>query len=315
MYKALVIGCGNIGALYDFNNGEVQTHVKAFHLSPKFSLSIFDIDSTVTKKIADKYNCEIIKIIDLKTLKSFDCVSICTPTETHFSLVKLSIDAGVKVIICEKPISKNITELINVKSIYLNGKSKILTNYIRRFQPSFISLKKIVSKLMTNEILTNVSIRYQKGFINNCSHAFDTIEFLTDTEINLAEIKKNNIIFDYFKDDPTLSLQATWNMTNMSITGLSNVSFSNFEIDLYFEYHKICIKNAGQNIEILKAEKGEQFLQTLNIQDQYTREHCLKNYMERVIENVHELLNNKDQKDNFIQSISLNQKMLNYINS
>lgn len=315
MYNSLVIGCGNIGALYDFNNGEVQTHVKAYHINPGFSLSIFDINKTIAKKIAHKYHCEIIDVIDNKTLKSFDCVSICTPTDTHFSLLKMAIDAGVKVIICEKPISNNLYELNDVKSIYLNGKSKILTNYIRRFQPSFISLKKIVSKLMTNEILTNVSIRYQKGFINNCSHAFDTIEFLADTEINLAEIKKNNIIFDYFKDDPTLSLQAIWNKTNMSITGLSNVFFSNFEIDLYFEYHKICIKNAGQNIEIYRAEKGELFLQPLNIQDIYTREQCLKNYMVSVIDNVYQLLRNKERKDNFLQSLSLNQRMLNYINS
>ena len=168
---------------------------------------------------------------------------------------------------------------------------------------------------MAKELLTNISIRYQRGFINNCSHAFDTIEFLTGSEIDLKEIKMHNIDFDHFINDPTISLQARWNKTNVSVTGLSKVRFSHFEFDLFFEYFKICIKNAGQNIEIFKAEKGEQLLLSLNIQDKYTRENCLKNYMEHVIENAYELLINNGQKDNFIQSVSLNQRMLNYINS
>lgn len=314
MYRALVIGCGNIGAGYDFNNDQIQTHVKAFHLDPRFSLSIFDIKRTVAEKISARYHCEIVDIIDGKTLNSFDCVSICTSTNTHFSLLKMAIESGVKVIICEKPISNDLNELNVAKSIYLNGKSRILVNYIRRFQPPFIDLKEFVAELSAKETLTNINIRYQRGFINNCGHAFDTIEFLTGLEIDLAEIKIHNKIFDHFKNDPTLSLQAIWNRTNVIIAGLSNVCFSHFEFDLYFEYFKICIKNAGQNIEVYKAEKGEQFFQPLNILDKFTQKQCLKNYMVSVIDKVYQILNDEGKKDNFLQSVSLNQRMLNYIN-
>ncbi|HLX91950.1 MAG TPA: Gfo/Idh/MocA family oxidoreductase, partial [Puia sp.] len=87
MYKALVIGCGNIGALYDFNNGEIQTHVKALHLNPRFSLSIFDNDKDLAKKISRKYACETVEMLDDETLQSFDCISICTPTRTHAGFI------------------------------------------------------------------------------------------------------------------------------------------------------------------------------------------------------------------------------------
>ncbi|OGI11755.1 MAG: hypothetical protein A2Y40_01070 [Candidatus Margulisbacteria bacterium GWF2_35_9] len=313
MYKALVIGCGNIGALYDLNNDQVQTHTKAFHFDPKFSLSIFDINKIVAEKIAYKYHCEVVKDIDEKKLNSFDCVSICTPTNTHYSFLKQSICAGVQLIICEKPVSDKINELNDVKTIYTKGKSKILINYIRRFQPAFIELKKTISTLLKNEALTNINIRYHRGFINNCSHAFDTIEFLTGSEICLTEIKKHNIIFDHFDNDPTMSLQAKWKDTNINVTGLSNVCFSHFEFELYFEYYKIHIKDSGQNIVIYKAKKAEGFLQPLNILDQYTREQCLNNYMKHVIDKAYQLLSNKKQEDNFLQSISLNKKMINYL--
>ena len=310
----MVIGCGNIGALYDFNNDQVQTHAKAYHLDSRFSLSVFDIDTTVAKTISTKYNAEIVDVIDEVTLHRFDCVSICTPTDTHFHLLTMAVDAGVRVIICEKPISNNSDELDKAKSIYFNGKSKIIVNYIRRFQPSFIELKNLVSEIMAQQQLTNINIKYQRGFINNCSHAFDSIEFLIGDEMNLTEVKRHNVVYDHFDKDSTLSLMAIWNKVNLSIIGLSNVCFSHFEFDLYFEYHKICIKNSGQNIEIYRAVKGEHFLQPLTIQDQYTRDQCLKNYMVNVIDMAYQLLNKEEQKDNFLQSIGLNQRMLNYIN-
>lgn len=314
MFKALVIGCGNIGALYDFNNDQIQTHVKAYHSDPRFSLAIFDINKTIIKKIYHKYKCEVVESINKEILSKFDCVSICTSTDTHFQFLKMAIESEVKVILCEKPISNDINELDEVKSLVTNLNSKVIVNYIRRFQPSFFELKEVVSKIFCEEELTNLSIRYQRGFINNCSHALDTIEFLTDSEMILTEIKKHNVIYDQFNNDPTLSLQAIWNKTNVNIVGLSNVCFSHFEIDLYFQYSKICIKNAGQIIEVYKSEKSEQFLQPLVIQGQFTREQCLKNYMSNVINQVFLLLNNEKQEDNFLQSISLNQRILNYIN-
>jgi predicted dehydrogenase len=313
MLKALVIGCGNIGAWYDYNNDQVLTHAKAYFLDPRFSLSIFDINKTIVENISARYHCEVLGVIDAMSLKAFDCISICTPTNTHSHFLKMAIDAGVKAIVCEKPISNDLGELEFVASAYRNGKSKIIVNYIRRFQPAFIELKKFISKLITEEKVTNIDIRYQRGFINNCSHAFDTIEFLMDCQMNLEEIKYNNVVFDQFNNDPTLSLQAIWNKTNVSIIGLSNICFSHFEFDIYFEYHKVCIKNAGQIVEIYKAEKAEKFFQPLNIQDQYTRNQCLKDYMKNVVDCVYQLSSQKDQKDNFLQSINLNQRMLNYL--
>ena len=88
MYRGLVIGCGNIGALYDFDNAQIITHAKAIHTDPRFSLSVFDINKELAKKISSKYNCEIIEEINEQTMQSFNCVSICTPTHTHYEFLE-----------------------------------------------------------------------------------------------------------------------------------------------------------------------------------------------------------------------------------
>lgn len=312
MYKVLVIGCGNIGAQYDINNNEIQTHVKAWYLNNLTTVSIFDIDQILATKVADHYQCEIVNNISIDTLSRFDILSICTPTFTHFKILSDALEAGVKTIICEKPISNSIEEMIQLKQIYNNSHSKILVNYMRRFQPDFLSLKLFIQSDLYGDELTNISIRYQRGFVNNCSHAMDLLEFLTDKEITLDQIKIHNKVFDQFDNDATLSLMALWDNVNFDILGLSNVLFSHFEIDLYFKKHKILIKDAGNRIEIYKSEGKSTFLLPLILQEDLSKKECLKSYMIAVTNHAIELIEKPELEDNFINSINLNLKMLNY---
>lgn len=310
MYKALVIGCGNIGAGYDFDNEQVLTHAKALSLNKNFSLTVYDTDSILASKVKEKYSCEAIEDIDVDSLSKFDCVSICSPTSTHYKYLSEAIDAKVKVIVCEKPVSSNIEELPELVKMYKSGTSKIIVNYTRRFQPAYTELKKFVSDLLKQEKLTNFSIRYQRGFINNCSHAADLIEFLTDKKFELTNIKKNNLVTDHFESDPTLSMTANLSDANVNVLGLSNVLFPYFDIDLYFESTKIEIKELGRTIEILKADERFTVLSSKKI-----FQNCMKDNMIHVICKAEELLNNKNMQDNFISSVELNQRMLNYLNN
>jgi predicted dehydrogenase len=313
LFKSLVIGCGNIGALYDFDSEEVLTHTKAYSKNTKFDLTIFDLNIELAHKIAAKYNCTIQTELLLDTLKKYDVVSVCTPTDTHLSILEKCIDAGVKLIICEKPVSNKIEELESIEKKYNQTNSKIIVNYIRRFQPAYIDLKTYVQELLTKEILTNISVRYQRGFINNCSHAFDLIEFLSGLKIKVDSITETARYYDHFPHDPTLSFGANWNTCNISVIGLSYVKFSHFEIDLYFEHQKIKISDAGQTIEIFVSEENTQFLKPLQKQEQFTRTASLKNYMVNVIDHASKILEGKEISDNFLNSTDLNKRMLSYI--
>ncbi|WP_273382998.1 Gfo/Idh/MocA family oxidoreductase [Actinobacillus porcinus] len=47
----------------------------------------------------------------------FDIISICTPIQTHFEIIKACIDAGVKSIFCEKTISYSLKEIDEIISL------------------------------------------------------------------------------------------------------------------------------------------------------------------------------------------------------
>ena len=54
MFKIIIIGCGNIGALYDLKSNKILTHAKAFSLIDNFSLYFYDLNISLTKIVAKK---------------------------------------------------------------------------------------------------------------------------------------------------------------------------------------------------------------------------------------------------------------------
>jgi len=310
LYKALVIGCGNIGAGYDFNNEQVLTHAKALSLNNNFKFKVFDVDKSLAEKISDRYSCGIIENITEDVLKDFNLVSICSPTKTHFEYLTKCFNANVEVVICEKPVSPDENDLPVLADKYKSGNSKVLVNYTRRFQPAYKKLKDTINNISAEEKLTNVSVRYQRGFLNNCSHAADLIQFLTGNKIVLTNIHRSNLIYDHFENDPTMTLTARWGETNVNLLGLSNVLYPYFDIDFYFESSKVEIKELGKTIEILKNENRF----TPLISKEIFRG-AMKDNMINVLAEAEELLNGSSQNDNFIDAVQLNQKMLNYLNN
>jgi predicted dehydrogenase len=310
LYKALVIGCGNIGAGYDFDNEQVLTHAKALSLNKNFTFEVFDVDKSLAQKVSERYSCGITENITEDVLKDFNLVCICSPTKTHFEYLTKCFNANVEVIICEKPVSPDENDLPVLIDKYNNGNSKVLVNYTRRFQPAYKKLKNIIKNILAGEKLTNVSVRYQRGFLNNCSHAADLIQYLTDNKIDLTNIHKSNLVYDHFENDPTMTLTASWGETNVNILGLSNVLYPYFDIDFYFESSKIEIKELGRTIEILKSENRFTPLVSKDI-----FRDAMKDNMINVLTEAEELLNGSSQNDNFIEAVQLNQKMLNYLNN
>lgn len=315
MYNALLIGCGNIGAMYDWDNDHILTHAKAYFKSGKVNPSFYDLNKEQVQMVANRYNGKVIDNLDLALKNSkFDIVSICTPTSTHFTLLSNVLKSKTSVIICEKPISINYNELEQLREIYSNSTSKVLVNYMRRFQLSFQKLKNIIAILQESDELSSVSIRYQRGFVNNCSHAFDLLQFLFQEEFIPTNFIINRKDFDHFDNDPTISGYCEWMNANINILGLQNVKYSNFEIDLYFNKTKILIQNSGNDILFYSMENINNGVLKLEAQGEKNLSNCIDNYMLPVVEKALNLLKNSGE-DNFKESILLNKTILNILNN
>lgn len=301
MVKALIIGCGNIGGLYDLENDNIQTHAKAISKNDWIEkVDVFDINIELQKKICDKYDFNGLTFDEKINFKNYNIVCINTPTDTHFQYLKLCLESNVRLIVCEKPVSNSIDELDEIRSLYNSGESKIIVNYFRRFLTSYLHLKNKIN--FKKKELKKIHVKYYKGFLNNCGHAFDTIEFLTETNLTPTNIKVLKKDFDFFKDDPTITANFFSNNIEFNVQGI-DLKHKTFEILFKFENHEILLKDSGNKLEI--SQNG-----VLNFES----DDLIKNYMTDVYNEIKNIYFDKKLRDNFNNSIMLNRKqILNFI--
>lgn len=305
MYKALVIGCGNIGAMYDFDADEIQTHVKALVKNGNFDVTVFDVNRNLAEKVANKYQIRSIEKLD--DISEYDLVSICSPTKTHVRYLEMCLDAETKLVICEKPISYDLSEL---ETIEKKGKTRILVNYIRPFLPAYKELKKEIVAILEIDDLTGIVVKYYKGLINYASHAMDLLEFLFDRVISFSRFQIAEKHYDFFEDDPTISGFGYWNEVPLNVIGLTRNQYAVFEVEIYFRKHSIFIRANGKKIEIYRIDKSTMMLADYPVK---TYENCLKDYMKYVIMRAEFMLKDESLEDNFEKAKSINKTLLNLI--
>jgi predicted dehydrogenase len=307
MLEALLIGCGNIGALYDINDKEekVLSHAKSYFLyKNKINLTITDTDNEKINLIRSKYQFKILK--ETINYKNYDIVSLTTPTVTHYEYLKKMMEQNVPLIFCEKPVAVSIDELLTLKNIHKTSTSKIVVNYIRRFNPQYSKLKNYILQNELNNKLVTVNIKYSRGFLNNASHALDIIQFLFQQKISFTCLKIHKRDFDVFESDPTVSGNFTFNTAQVNLIGLNEINYTIFEIEFYFTNTIVQLLNSGNEIKVLEYNSNEN---KFYINKELHFENLLNKYMEDVFNFGLKILENKNINDNFKDSIDLNLEM------
>jgi hypothetical protein len=305
--EALIIGCGNIGGLYDLHCKEkVWTHAKAFSLNKKIHFSVYDPDESKAETIAEAYGVPVIKKLTDEEISKYAIVSITSPTTTHYPILQQLIKVGTPTIICEKPVSSNHIELKQLVELYQQGKSKILVNYIRRFQPAYSDLKKVLPSWDDGTGLKNIIIKYQRGFLNNASHAVDLLEYLFDSPMLLNDIKIISAPFDAFEYDATITGAGTFLNRPLLFAGVTEADYTIFEIELFFSNSKIVICHSGNDIRYYKKSENKQLIEALPLR----KENILNQYMKPVVDKALAIFDGIE-KDNFLSSVAMNLRLLN----
>lgn len=310
-YSALIIGCGSIGAMYDLNMpGKIWTHAKAFATTNDIQFSVADVNANQAKKIAAKYKTDSIALTDKTEFSEFDIVSVTSPTTTHFGWVKKMLQQNVPVIICEKPVAANQKELNELVRLYKKSNSKVLVNYIRRFQPAYEKLRLQLVKQKAVKTCKGINIKYQRGFLNNGGHAFDLLEFLFGKPFMFEQFATTNAAYDAFAEDPTITGSCCYLGIPVSFLGIADAGYPVFELELFFAGGKIVICHSGDEIRYYSFDKRERSLQ----ENRKSRQiNILSKYMLSVKDKGLQLLKQKNEKDNFLQAVELNKRMVRII--
>ena len=308
--NALILGCGNIGAGYDLkDDARVWTHAKAFSKIPAISFAVADAEPAKAKKIAALYGVKAVPVLPAAGYSNYQLVSITTPTNTHASFLEKLVQQKVPVVICEKPVAATLEELNRLSKIYKKGETKILVNYIRRFQRSYASLQQWINK-KAGSSCTGINIKYQRGFLNNATHAFDLLEFLFNKPFLLTGFKVQKAVFDAFDYDPTVSGSCDFYGCPVTMIGIENAAYPIFEIELYFNTQKVVICHSGDDIRFYQLDKGTKKL----VENSKLRKTgILAQYMMPVVQQALKMLNDKAQPDNFLPALELNKRAVKVI--
>lgn len=304
--RALVVGCGNIGAGYDLDDDRILTFAKALSLRPEVALTLADADEARARDIAARYGVRSLGAPGDDDLGAFDMVCICVPTPLHFGLLSRCIALQVPLAICEKPLVARLDEVAALEKMEL-GATRIMVNYMRRFQPGYARLREQLAGWMAQEPLLGVEIRYVRGLLNYAGHALDLLEFLLDRPFRAGGLRVAKSSFDAFPDDPTLVGALDWEGIPVTLHGVADARYALFEIDLYTPTRRVEIRDRGDAIRCFEAEQG-----LLRERPEMRQDDAIRDYMVSMIDHALACLAGR-APDNFRQALRLNREILTLI--
>ena len=186
-------GLGNIGFKYDLDksNKFVDTHYRAVTINRKFKLVAgIDNNKNAIKLFKDKTNISaFLKIKDLKEkVNNIDLFIVSSNHESHLSCVREIVKYfRPKLILCEKPVCKNLLQAKKILEICKRKNIKIYTNYLRRNEKKIIGLKRFL-----NHKKNKMEVLYSKDILTNASHFIDLSIFYFG-HVESMEVRKNKL--------------------------------------------------------------------------------------------------------------------------
>ena len=109
--------------------------------------------------------------------EELDCVSICTWAQAHADVTVAAAKAGVRGILCEKPLCYSVREADAMRRAIEAHGTKVLVMHQRRYSARVTKARRLLAKGAIGTPLTLVA-RGGGGLTNTHSHTVDTMRYL-----------------------------------------------------------------------------------------------------------------------------------------
>ena len=141
--RSAVVGLGNIGFLFNLDPKRKGTwsHATAYSRCDRTSLvGAVEIDKEKIDLFHRHYPGVPVyaTVGDLIKNSSPDIVSICTPAESHFPIVKSILEHHVGAIFCEKPLAENVNDARVLVGECMAGGVILAVNHTRRWEINYL---------------------------------------------------------------------------------------------------------------------------------------------------------------------------------
>ncbi len=117
---------------------------------------------------------------------------VASPPDTHLAIVEAAARAGVRVIVCEKPLAERLDEARAIAALDREGGPRILTNHERRYSRDYLAARRIVAEGRYGPLLSIASRLYLGRtrpaadiLLFDGTHLADIIAFLAGAALEL----------------------------------------------------------------------------------------------------------------------------------
>jgi len=249
--KAAVIGLGNIGFKLGLDPLRKATwsHVAAYEKFDRAELvGAVEIDMRKTELFRKHFKKDIPvfrTVAELMRNVRPDIVSICTPVETHSSILKELIRYPLRCIFCEKLLAQTTEEAREMVDLCEKRGILLAVNHIRRWDSGYLFAKELIQKGGIGNIKA-VHAFYSAEIYNIGTHLFDIIRMLVMKNAEIA----SGISADLNTPDPNISGWVLFNdQISCTVTSIGKREDLIFEIDVIGDGGRIRIIENGENIE------------------------------------------------------------------
>ncbi len=312
-YKAVIIGAGKIACGFDNpKTKQILTHAHAFLSDKRVELAgVFDIDKKKLKIAAKKWKIKAFTNFDAMFAETRpEIVSICTPDDQHFSVLRRILKYYPKIVICEKPITTKIADTKRIIKLYKKNKIPVLVNYSRRFDGAVQNLKKELAQGKYGKVIAASGI-YAKGLLHNGSHLIDLALYLFG---KLKTAQPLLAINDYDRRDKTAAgfLQFS-GCPQFHLLAADQRHFFIFELDVICEKARLRFINEGYLLVTQLVEPDPIFTgyKILGAPKQQTTQ--LDKAMSKVVNNVVEHLDGQSPLISTIENALETQEICSHL--
>lgn len=270
MFKSFIIGCGRIAGYSNVDSINNFTHGFAYNKNSIIQLAgCMDINTEKGKLFAGKFNSIFYNDFqDGIVITGSEIVSVCTPDETHYMIVKslLEMESNIRVIFLEKPACKSKNELDELISISREKNIDIVINHSRRFDNRYHQIKNQIAD-DNYGILVNGIITYYSGWQHNGVHIIDTLSFLFNDSVEIESVKIGEN--SPYPDDPTINGKLFFSKLpgKLQLMSFDESYYQLFEFDLRFEKARLRIEDFGSRISLEKKVVNDIGENVLVVQD------------------------------------------------
>ncbi len=257
-YKAAVIGCGWIGlkaSEIDKAREKPASHAEMYAMNPKTRIVALCDKNIESLDFAAKIYPGIPRYEDAKKMLEEimpDIVSIATLADSHCEMIKLCAEYGVKVIICEKPISHDLKSAQEAIDLCKENGSILLINHMRRFYPLIRKFRDWHSSHIGR--IKAATVYYGKGLLHTATHFVDILRFFLGEAEWVSATRNDNFsggreMENDFNADGFIGFK---NGVRAAMQSFELDDYNITEIIFFGEYGRLALKKmAGLEIEIV----------------------------------------------------------------